>query len=187
MAKMRTPGDRRLVHLWRQLRPAGAAGPHRHSIDYYRIVINREIGTVPATVILAQCLQTGDPTYCKLIVRDAGGSIIGSSVQTGGYIVQTEVNIGAASVKGIDLQANYKWNMERLGSVLFSLNGAALLADTSTPQPGAHTFDCVGLYGPTCATLNPRWRHNLRASWNSPWDVGVSVALLALHRQREPR
>ncbi|MBV9697982.1 MAG: TonB-dependent receptor [Gammaproteobacteria bacterium] len=145
------------------------------SLDYYRIVLNRQIGTVAATVILSKCLQTGDPTYCKLIVRDAGGSITGSSVQTGGYIVQTGVNIGAGSVKGIDVQTNYKWTMEHLGSVLFSLNGAALLADTSTPQPGAHTYDCAGLYGPTCSTLNPRWRHNLRATWNTPWPVGVSL------------
>ena len=145
------------------------------SIDYYRIVVNREIGTIPANIILQNCLQSGDPTYCQLIVRDSGGSIIGSSAATGGYVKQTGVNVGAASVKGIDVQANYKWPVARLGSLALTLNGAALLAVTGTPLPGAPTYDCVGLYGSTCGTIYPRWRHNLRLAWETPWDVTLSA------------
>jgi outer membrane receptor for ferrienterochelin and colicin len=33
----------------------------------------------------------------------------------------------------------------------------------------------VGLYGPTCATINPKWRHTFRASWNAPWDLLLSA------------
>jgi len=145
------------------------------SIDYYRIVLNHSIGTISANIILQNCLQSGDPTYCHLIVRDAGGSITGSSIATGGYIQQTGVNIGAASVKGIDLQANYRWSLASFGALSLNLNGAALLAVTSTPLPGAPTYDCVGLFGPTCGTLNPRWRHNLRFTWDSPWAVSLSA------------
>lgn len=145
------------------------------SIDYYRIVRNRTIGTVPATVILQNCLQTGDPTYCRLIVRDSGGSITGSSIATGGYIQQTGVNVGAASVKGIDFQANYKWPLARWGALALTFNGSALLAITATPLPGAPTYDCVGLYGTTCGTLDPRWRHNLRLAWEAPGGVVLSA------------
>ncbi len=145
------------------------------SIDYYRIVLNRAIGTVGASIALQNCLQTGDPTYCQLIRRDSGGSITGSSVQTGGYIVQTGVNIGAAAIKGIDAQGNYRVPLSGLGTLAFTLNGTYTLATTTTPLPGAHTYDCVGLYGPTCGTLNPRWRHNLRMAWDSPWDVTLSA------------
>ena len=45
----------------------------------------------------------------------------------------------------------------------------------TTPLPGAHTYDCVGLFGPTCGRVTPRWRHNLRTSWQTPVNVGVSV------------
>jgi iron complex outermembrane recepter protein len=145
------------------------------SIDYYRISLAREIGTVGAPIILQNCLQTGDPTYCSQIVRDSSGSITGASIATGGYIQQTGVNIAAAAVKGIDLQANYRWALPRWGRLAFTLNGAQLLSTTATPMVGAHTYDCVGLYGQTCGTLNPRWRHNLRMAWETPWDVTVST------------
>ncbi|HET9329112.1 MAG TPA: TonB-dependent receptor, partial [Steroidobacteraceae bacterium] len=40
---------------------------------------------------------------------------------------------------------------------------------------GAHTYDCTGLYGPTCLTISPRWRHNLRATWVTPWNLEFSA------------
>ena len=55
------------------------------------------------------------------------------------------------------------------------LNGAYLMALTTKPFEDAHEFDCAGLFGPTCQTVNPRWRHNLRASWLSPWNVDVHL------------
>jgi iron complex outermembrane recepter protein len=64
---------------------------------------------------------------------------------------------------------------EAWGSLRFALNGAYLLATTSTPFEGAHTYDCAGLFGSTCQTVNPRWRHNFRASWISPWDVDINL------------
>jgi len=50
-----------------------------------------------------------------------------------------------------------------------------LSKDTTTPTPGAHTYDCAGLFGPTCQTVNPKWRHTFRATWKTPWDVLVSA------------
>jgi iron complex outermembrane receptor protein len=145
------------------------------SIDYYRINIKGEVGTVSAPVALNNCLTTGDPTYCSLVVRDANGSISGSSVATGGYILQTAINIGAVSVSGIDFQANYKLPLDGFGSLLFNFAGTEVLTNKTTPLPGAPTYDCAGLYGPSCQTVNPRWRHNLRASWETPWSVEFSA------------
>ncbi len=144
------------------------------SIDFYRITVKDEVGVVSAPVILQKCLDTGDPAYCNLVIRTSTGSIAGSSVASGGYIVQTNLNVGAVSVKGIDVQAAYKYTLP-LGSLSFLFAGADLLASTTTPYAGAHTYDCVGLYGPSCSTVNPRWRHNLRVSWDTPWDVELSA------------
>ncbi|HVF18341.1 MAG TPA: TonB-dependent receptor, partial [Steroidobacteraceae bacterium] len=55
----------------------------------------------------------------------------------------------------------------------FSLNGAYLISTTTTPFEGANEYDCAGLFGSTCQTVNPRWRHNLRASWLTPWNVDI--------------
>jgi outer membrane receptor protein involved in Fe transport len=57
----------------------------------------------------------------------------------------------------------------------FALNGSYLQHDEATPLPGQHTYDCAGLFGVTCQTVNPRWRHIFRASWLSPWNVDLAA------------
>jgi outer membrane receptor protein involved in Fe transport len=55
------------------------------------------------------------------------------------------------------------------------LNGTYMLKNASTPVPGGGSYDCTGLFGPTCQTVNPRWRHTLRASWGFMQDVSVAL------------
>jgi iron complex outermembrane recepter protein len=146
------------------------------SLDFYRITVRDEINVLSAPVILQRCLDTGDPTFCTLIVRTATGSLSGSSVATGGYIVQTDLNVGAVAVKGIDVQAAYKHSLPmNFGSMSYVFAGSELLSSTTIQYPGAPSYDCVGLYGPSCQTVNPRWRHNLRATWETPWNVELSA------------
>jgi outer membrane receptor protein involved in Fe transport len=147
------------------------------SIDYYDIKLEGLVGTVGADIIMSNCLDTGSPTYCSQIVRSPNtGGLVGNSIASGGYIVQTNVNIGAAEVSGIDVQAAYKlMMMEGWGSLVLSLNGAYLLETKTTPIPGAHTYDCAGLYGSTCQTVNPVWHHILRTTWQMPWDASLSL------------
>jgi iron complex outermembrane recepter protein len=146
------------------------------SIDYYHIAIDGEVGVLPARVIMADCLATLSQ-YCDQIVRRPGvGSLTGPSVAAGGYIKQTNINIGAALVSGVDAQLAYKLNLPApLGGVLFALNGTYLQHAESTPIPGAHTYDCAGYFGFTCQTVNPRWRHIARATWQTPIDVDFAV------------
>jgi iron complex outermembrane receptor protein len=145
------------------------------SIDYYRIKLSNTVGALSAPLLLQQCLATGDPASCSQIVRTSAGSLSGSSVATGGYIVQLNNNVGGAKVEGVDVQALYKLPLgERAGSLLFNFSGTALLKNTTT-QPGLPTYDCAGLYGPKCLTVNPKWRHNLRLNWLTPWDVELTA------------
>jgi len=55
------------------------------------------------------------------------------------------------------------------------LNGAYLLTQKTTPLPGAHTYDCAGLYGTTCQTVNPAWHHILRTTWSTPWKFDFAL------------
>ncbi|MEP7242797.1 MAG: TonB-dependent receptor [Gammaproteobacteria bacterium] len=146
------------------------------SIDYYNIKLEDSVGALPGAFLFQQCLTTGDPLYCSQVVRTPQGALTGASVAGGGYILQTAVNIGAAKVSGIDIQGGYKLDLtDRLGSMTFAVNGAWLQHVESTPRPGAHTYDCVGLFGTTCQTVNPRWRHTFRASWEAPWRTTLSL------------
>jgi iron complex outermembrane receptor protein len=146
------------------------------SLDYFHIAIADEVGTISPTLLLATCANTDSPFACSQIVRSRNGSLNGANLSTGGYIVQTNVNVGAALVAGVDVQLNYKFELPRnFGALLFDLNGSYLEHNETTPQPGAHTYDCAGYFGVTCETVNPRWHHILRATWKTPWDVSASA------------
>lgn len=147
------------------------------SIDWWDIKVDQVIGVIPANVILSKCLDTGDPRFCSQLVRQPNTfSLTGNSVATGGYIIQQNFNIGTAEVEGIDLQSSYKLALPaRWGSLRFTFNGSYLIKNTTTPLPGEHTYNCVGLFGSTCQTVNPRWRHILSTTWQTPVDVDVGV------------
>jgi iron complex outermembrane receptor protein len=147
------------------------------SLDYYHIKTKGLVGALPAATILSSCLDSGDPVYCSQLVRHPiTGTLNGASVQSGGYIVQTSVNIGAGVLDGIDLQAVYKFDLGDMGNLKFAMNGAYLLKSEITPIPGGASYDCAGLFGFTCQTVNPEWRHSLRTSWDLPSsDVTVNL------------
>ena len=147
------------------------------SIDYFHIRVKDEIGVIPYLVVVANCANSGDPTYCSQIVRSPStGSLNGNSIASGGYVIQKNYNLGTAINSGIDTQLNYKFDLPPgFGGVSFALNGAYLLHNETTPLPGAHTFDCAGLFGANCQTVNPRWHHLFRTTWDTPWNVSASL------------
>jgi outer membrane receptor protein involved in Fe transport len=151
------------------------------SVDYYRIKLKQTIGAIPLGVILDRCLTSGEPEFCSQIVRASNGTLFGTSQATGGYINGSSVNIGAGKAEGVDVQISYKlpmdaWGLDNWGGISFNLAGSYLLEGSTIPLPGDPAYDCAGLYGPQCQTINPKWRHTLRVNWTSPWDTTVSLA-----------
>jgi outer membrane receptor protein involved in Fe transport len=146
------------------------------SVDYYRIELEDLIGTMPGAFLFNQCLARGDPLFCSQIRRTSLGALTGSSVASGGYILQTAINTGEGQASGIDLQTAYTLDLGDSGhSLNATLTGAYLEEAIVTPAPGAGSYDCAGLFGTICQTVNPRWRHNLRLTWSSPWELDVSL------------
>jgi iron complex outermembrane recepter protein len=148
------------------------------SIDYYHIALTDEVGTLGSSVILSQCGNTGDPFYCSQVFRNpvTGGLNTVGSIAGGGYIVQANVNTGAALVSGIDVQLSYKQDLPvGWGGLDFELNGAYLQHNKVTPVPGGATYDCAGYFGLTCQTVNSRWRHIFRTTWMMPWNGSASA------------
>jgi iron complex outermembrane receptor protein len=157
---------------------APAQIPHfTASVDYYHIRVQDEIGTIPYLVILSNCANTGNPLYCSQIVRSPStGSLTGNSIDSGGYVIQQDYNLGTAVNSGVDVQLNYKLDLPKgYGALIFGLNGTYLIHDETEPLPGAHTYDCAGLFGETCQTVNPHWHHLFRTTWSTPWGISTSL------------
>ncbi len=150
------------------------------SVDYYRIKIDNQIGTIPLDVILTRCLETGDDFFCAQVLRNpSNGILFGTTAGAGGYINGQTVNVAKVVNEGFDFQASYNlpledWGMNNVGGLSFSFNGSLLTKQDNVSLPGDPAYDCAGYFGPTCATVQPKWRHNARMNWTIP---GVEATL----------
>ncbi|MDE1145334.1 MAG: TonB-dependent receptor [Azospirillaceae bacterium] len=145
------------------------------TIDYFDIRVTDLIGTLSASSVMSQCLNTGDSYYCSLIHRASNGSL----ALTGGYIVDTEMNTGYLDEQGVDFGINYMLDLEDLniqdkGSVSFQFNGTWLANYLIQQQPGEQAYNCKGLFGVTCGQPTPMWRHTFRVTWETPWNFNLS-------------
>jgi iron complex outermembrane receptor protein len=149
------------------------------TVDYFDIRVSNAIGVFPESETLADCGNTGLAVFCNNIHRNSIGVIFGTGA-TAGYVTALNVNTAAEQTKGIDLETNYTselndWGMGQNGAISVNLVGTFVnsLDFQATPfDPVAH---CAGLFGLTCGTPAPKWRHKLRVTWSSPWDVDLSL------------
>jgi outer membrane receptor protein involved in Fe transport len=153
------------------------------SIDYFDIKVNDYINGYGAGFIFTQCALTADPFFCSAVHRDANGTIYSDSSQ----IIDITHNTGYLSTRGVDLEVNYRTSFSDMGmgdygGLSFNFVGTYLdrLLSESVPAslPGggkASDLDCAGYFGVVCGFPNPKWRHKLRFTWTTPWNVALSV------------
>ena len=148
--------------------------------DYYSIDVKGTITAVSPAITFNNCLTLDQ--NCNLVVRrpDSGGIFASTTLASGGYIVGINSNEGFLKTTGIDFSLNYRFDLDRLGlknlgGVAFNYNATYMISFQDQPIPGGSTYDCAGLYGPTCG-FEPSYKHNFRVTYNSPWNIGVSAA-----------
>jgi iron complex outermembrane receptor protein len=153
------------------------------SVDYYRIKIGNIIGTIPLEIILDRCLESGDEFFCSQVVRNpANGILFGTTATGGGYINGQTVNVAKSVNEGWDFQANYSlpledWGVNNVGGISFNFAGTLLTKQDNVSLPGDEPYNCTGYFGPSCAVVQPKWRHTARMNWTIPGvDALVSVA-----------
>jgi outer membrane receptor protein involved in Fe transport len=142
------------------------------TVDAFKLNIKNAIQSVNAQSVFTQCLTTGNPLYCNLIHRDQLGSLW---LTTNGYVEAGTTNIGSQGTSGVDLGASYRMRTAGIGGLDFTLNGTYLRSYTVENLPGTGSYDCAGLFGATCGTPAPKWRHKLRTTWSSPWNFDASL------------
>lgn len=147
------------------------------SLDYYRVEITDQIGTIGANTILRFCGLTGDAFLCNKVNRNpaTGDLWLGSSLATSGYIENLTDNFGDLSWSGLDLAVNYTTPFVG-GDLDLSFVGSYALEREIAPLPGvneAATYDCAGMINTSCQT--PDWRHTARVSYsqNTWWQASL--------------
>ncbi|MBS0363455.1 MAG: TonB-dependent receptor [Proteobacteria bacterium] len=144
------------------------------SADYFNIKVDQFIGGYGANLILNQCVNSGNPTFCSLVHRDANNSLW---LSPQGFVTDTTLNTGSLKTSGVDVNANYRTDLSNLGlgdngSISVAMVGTWLDTLVTQPLPGGASYDCAGLYGLVCGIPAPTWRHKARLTWNTPYSYG---------------
>ncbi len=144
------------------------------SVDYWDVKVKNYVTTLSGAEIVDGCLLHGNDGLCSLIHRGPG---IGQLFGTTGYAVETNTNFGELHNRGVDADVNFRQSLARWGALTLNLTGSYLIEQSVATVV---SYDCVGLYGPICSSgddpgLNFRWRHNARLTWDTPWDLAVSL------------
>jgi len=142
------------------------------SIDYFNIEVTKVIGSAPPGTILAQCLATGSAAFCGLITRDRFGSLW---ALPSGQIRALNQNLGSLKTSGIDFSADYFYKLPAYGNLKVNFTGTLLKANKTEPIPGLGEYDCVGYHGANCGVPSPEWRHKLRTTWETPWNLDMAL------------
>jgi outer membrane receptor protein involved in Fe transport len=139
------------------------------TFDWFDIKIDNAIGTIGADLILNQCL--GANQFCNLIHRDVQGSLWRSP---NGFVVDTNLNSGSLSSRGVDFGFSYTHGLGGIGSL--NLNSVGTWLDQIIADPiGSARYDCTGFEGATCGTPSPEWRAKTRLTLTTPDGIGLSV------------
>jgi outer membrane receptor protein involved in Fe transport len=159
--------------------------------DFFDINVTDYISNIGADTIIQNCVNGTNPDFCALVHRDSVGTIR----STQGFVIDTELNQGALYTRGIDFSAGYRtgldtFGLQNAGSVSANFVGTYLDKLETTILNGSKPVDCAGLYGNQCSNSlggatspNPKWRHKLRLTWNTPYEWGPWLSNLAFSMQ----
>jgi len=143
------------------------------SVDAYDILIKNFIGYLDAVDNFNKCLYQGTAFYCQYVHRDAStGGLNGN-----GYVEGGTVNTYHLHNRGVDIHAQYVFGLGRWGRLNTSMDGTVLAITGGQGTPDQPVTNCAGYFGnPNCYAPEPKWRHNLRATWQTPWyDADISL------------
>jgi outer membrane receptor protein involved in Fe transport len=140
------------------------------TVDWWDINLKAAISTIGAQTIVDSCVASGDPIFCNRIHRDANGSLWLDD----GFVDDRLANIGGLKVRGIDGSADYRVSLGRRGSAEFEFRGAYVSRWIVDNGGLSKPYDCAGLFGAPCS-MQPRWKHTARATWNSRRGVSASL------------
>ncbi|WP_193165076.1 TonB-dependent receptor domain-containing protein [Microbulbifer hainanensis] len=134
------------------------------SVDYFDIEVTDAIKEVDPGFILDQCQLNNDAASCGKINRGPNGNLwLGEA-----SIVSPAANIGFFETAGVDINANYGFDIGSMGSIDMNYIATFLTKWDQQEIPGAEVIDCVGYWGASCGAPTPEFVGTMRATWATP-------------------
>ena len=140
------------------------------TVDYWHYFVSDTIGRVVSQQAINNCISTG--INCDLIHRGPNGNLW---LPNQGFVTGTNQNLGSVKTDGIDFTFNYMMPMRGYGSLGINFIGTWVNSYITTPIPGGGSYDCVGLFGPTCGVPVAKWKAKLQGVWNAPGNLSAAL------------
>ncbi|WP_380880018.1 TonB-dependent receptor domain-containing protein [Sphingomonas sp. DBB INV C78] len=152
------------------------------TVDYYHIKIKDAITTPTPGDLATACFgnitsaSATDPNCLAIVRNPVTGGLDGDPSTTPGFLANLS-NLGTLETDGIDLTWNYRHEFD-FATLNLSFNGNWTNSSKFKSQPGAINRDCVGFYSVNCASIQPEFAWNMRATFGFE---NVDVSLLWRH------
>ncbi|PCD03163.1 TonB-dependent receptor [Sphingomonas spermidinifaciens] len=145
------------------------------TVDYYNIVVTDAITTPTIDDVLDACFVSGSATdvACTSIRRDPATGALSGPVATTFGLPLVLSNLGRIETSGIDFTFNYRRDLGFAGLNLV-MNGNWTEKSVFQATPTSFARDCTGYYSVNCASIQPEWTLNSRATLTVD-DVDVSL------------
>jgi len=159
------------------------------TLDWYRIVVTKDISTVPTSTIYANPGQFAD-----LYHLNNAGTLTPSIAQandcptlsaaTCGYIETNLANVGGRQTNGFDLDTSYVLRSST-GSYRFGLDGTLVTQFRRQSYTGAPWVSVLGNYAGTNQVVIP-WQSTLSLDWNKDiWAAGIAEHFESQYRDQQ--
>ncbi|WP_254602523.1 TonB-dependent receptor domain-containing protein [Sphingomonas bacterium] len=152
-------------------------------VDYYNIKIKGAVSSFAPGDLVGQCFGTA-PAYalatttnpaCGSFARNpVTGGLDGDVATTRGLLTQIS-NLGLLKTSGIDLGINYRRTLTSYAKLSLGFQGNYTRDSKFQAAPGTLDRECTGYYSANCASIQPEFYWNTRATMTLSNDVDISV------------
>jgi iron complex outermembrane receptor protein len=160
------------------------------TVDWYRIILSKDISTVPTSTIYAN-----PGVFQNLYHLNNAGTLTPTIAQandcptlqaaTCGYIETNLANVGGRITNGIDVSSTYLLDTAE-GQFRFGLEGTLVTTFRRQSYTGAPWVSVLGNYSGTNQVVVP-WQSNLSIDWNKDiWAAGISEHFDSQYIDQQP-
>lgn len=137
------------------------------TVDFFDIKVKKAILQIPEQSVLDICYdieQDASGTFCSLISRSPTGRLNGD---TSVGVDVSRRNIGQLRSQGIDIAAQYRFEIGSAGNLRLAINATRQLKTDLQFASQLPNLECVGLVGKVCLRPDPKWRWSQTTTWNN--------------------
>lgn len=152
------------------------------TVDYYNIKVTDAVSSFTPGDIIAACF--GAPPYSSVSTTNVACTQISRNPTTGGLdgdpattrgLLSAISNLGTLKTDGIDLGANYRTKFTEDVGLTLSFSGNWTNTSKFQAAAGLINRECTGYYSVNCASIQPKFLWNARATLNFLENIDLSV------------